>query len=396
MLTVMGTDDKGVKTVSTLRDLRVARGWSQGRLLLAMEARAATDNVSLASRPSLKVALSRWENGHQRPDGVHRQLLAHVFGVPLSDLGFSYPADATSSVGRLCKVTPEVISYYDSVFGQYVLADQLLGPQHVRDVVVAQLKQLDSTRAQATGAMSVDLLRLTVRYAELVGWLSQDSGDLTAAERWTRLATDRATMLGEPDLSAYVAVRRSVIASEDGRVQDAVDFAALAQRTAAALPPTTQALAHRQVAVASALAQDEKMSRRAIDLAMVAVTDDSPDPLDPGHYCSRSYVHMEAAQALSHVGAHEDALAHLTEAVEAWPQGQPRDRALCLARTADLRARTGDIEEACRVAHQALTEHEAAPSARTGRTLRGLRNRLVPHRRNHMARDAMDSLAAVG
>ncbi|QGN49243.1 hypothetical protein GKC29_22090 [Micromonospora sp. WMMC415] len=63
-----------------LKELRAARGWTQAKVLVLLEAAAARRKVSLPARASLKAMLSRWENGaptsafyaHLRP-GLRRQ-----------------------------------------------------------------------------------------------------------------------------------------------------------------------------------------------------------------------------------------------------------------------------------------------------------------------------------
>ncbi|WP_380163780.1 helix-turn-helix domain-containing protein [Jannaschia sp. R86511] len=349
--------------------------------------------MTLASDASLKVALSRWENGHQIPDGTNRRLLADALGVPVADLGFDDPAPQPFAPKRL--VGPDLVAYYESAFRLHVTADQVVGPADVRPVVMAQVKALEEARRSASGATAQRLLRASARYLELAGWLAQDSGDLKLAERLTARSGDQANVLGDDDFATYVTVRRAAIVSDAGRAQDALDLAQLAQRRAVGLPGATRALAGRQVALAAAQVEDTAATARAIDQALAAVRE--PTPADhPGHYCSPSYVHMEAAQALRVLGRSPDAIEHLVAALDAWPYHQERDQALCLARLADTHACLDAVDEACNAATASMAIHAAAPSARTARTLRRVRNRLSTHRRDPSVQPLLLRLAAVG
>ena len=70
-----------------LREVRIARGWSQGRLIFAMRQEGASRGLSLASPASLKTQISRWENGHCQPDAMYRNVLAAVYGLSQERLG---------------------------------------------------------------------------------------------------------------------------------------------------------------------------------------------------------------------------------------------------------------------------------------------------------------------
>ncbi|MGJ7442509.1 helix-turn-helix domain-containing protein [Aquipuribacter sp. MA13-6] len=376
-----------------LSALRRERGWSQSRLLYAVRERAESRGMTLASAASLKVALSRWENGHQIPDGTHRRLLADALGVPAADLGFDDPAPQPFVPKRV--VGPDLVAYYEAAFRLHVTADQVVGPADVRPVVMAQVKALEQARRSASGETAQRLLKASARYLELAGWLAQDTGDLGLAERLTARAGDQANALGDEDFATYVTVRRAAIVGEANRAQDALDLAQLAHRRAAGLPGATRALAGRQVALAAAQSADTAATSRAIDQALAAVRE--PMPADhPGHYCSPSYVHMEAAQALRVLGRSADAVEHLVTALDAWPHHQERDQALCLARLADTHACLDAVDEACTAATSSIAIHAVAPSARTARTLRRVRNRLSAHRRDPSVQPVLLSLSAVG
>jgi transcriptional regulator with XRE-family HTH domain/predicted kinase len=76
---------------------RAARGWTQGQLLCAMRVRARLDGHELPDGPTLRVMLSRWENGHHHPAPFYRRLIAEALDMTEADLGFPLPSPGRSA-----------------------------------------------------------------------------------------------------------------------------------------------------------------------------------------------------------------------------------------------------------------------------------------------------------
>ena len=74
--------------MNDLKRARVDRGWSQSRLIAAMEAEARRMRRPIAEPASLKTQLSRWENGHHTPDSFYQELFERVYAKTASQLGF--------------------------------------------------------------------------------------------------------------------------------------------------------------------------------------------------------------------------------------------------------------------------------------------------------------------
>ncbi len=72
------SDADAILLGALIRDLRLANGWSQGRLVAALEA---ASGVSLA-----REYVSRWENGKRSPGRFWLRHLATVLQVPLTVL----------------------------------------------------------------------------------------------------------------------------------------------------------------------------------------------------------------------------------------------------------------------------------------------------------------------
>lgn len=67
---------------------RVARGWSQDKAVRALVLLADNWGWQVASEPSLKVQLSRWEHGGSRPNETYRVLLCSLYRSTPKELGF--------------------------------------------------------------------------------------------------------------------------------------------------------------------------------------------------------------------------------------------------------------------------------------------------------------------
>ncbi|MEP7036004.1 MAG: hypothetical protein ABI934_10485, partial [Actinomycetota bacterium] len=81
--------EKRLPMNSRLRQARAGRGWSQTRLIHAMQQQAVALDIRLATPASLKTQISRWENGHCQPDEVYRQVFRALYGQTDDQLGFA-------------------------------------------------------------------------------------------------------------------------------------------------------------------------------------------------------------------------------------------------------------------------------------------------------------------
>ncbi|QFR00314.1 XRE family transcriptional regulator [Streptomyces phaeolivaceus] len=74
--------------------VRVARGWSQEKVVRALTLLAENWGWQIASESSLKVQLSRWEHDVTRPGETYRVLLCAVYRATPDELGFNRPRPA--------------------------------------------------------------------------------------------------------------------------------------------------------------------------------------------------------------------------------------------------------------------------------------------------------------
>ena len=102
---------------------------------------------------------------------------------------------------------------------------------------------------------------------------------------------------------------------------------------------------------------------------------------------------MEAANCWLQQGQTANAIPIFELGLVDWPNGQERDRGLCLSRLATAHAVAGDVEAASAVGQQALTVIRTAHSARTLDQLRQLRIQLAPSRTVGAVADLDDAFA---
>ena len=74
---------------SPLTQARKDRKWSQARLIAQLRLAARADGTTLPEDSTLRVTLSRWENGQHRPQEVYIKLLCDALEVTPADLGFT-------------------------------------------------------------------------------------------------------------------------------------------------------------------------------------------------------------------------------------------------------------------------------------------------------------------
>ena len=363
---------------SPITSARRDRGWSQARLLYQLRVAGHAAGINLPDDDKLRVTLSGWENGRHRPSKVYLGLLCDALEVSEADLGFAGRSSTPPPAG----VGAEAVAYLDSILRLHIQADQIMGSQLLIDVVREQARQAQRWAHDVRGPVREPMLRTVSRFAEFSGWVHQDQGDFAAADEWTRDSVDMAQALGDARLVAYGLMRRSNVATESGRPTDGLHLADAALRQHHPPDPRLTALSLRQKASAHAMLGEVADCRSTVDRGSDAAAAGTTAAEADTAYCTVPYMAMEGGQAMLTAGDSTTAVQLLSTAVDQWPARQDRDRGLCLARLAHAYLDTREPEAACTVAHEAIASLAEARSARTERTLRRLRGRLLPFR-NH-------------
>lgn len=384
-----------------IRQARDARGWTSAQLNLELRRAAGQLQVTTASEASLRVMISRWENGKEVPDTSYRLLLQKAFKLPAEALGFDDERVTEISLTPLAALvhrgasrlqfSDDARGYFRGQFVEHVRMDNLAGPGLVIETVLIQYRQL-RTLAERSPA---ETLQLAANFAELAGWLHQDSGDLSLALKYADESVDLAEATGKVDLLAYTLMRKSNVLSAVGDHQRAILTARRALAMAERSVPHLAAVCLRQVALANSHLGHEIAARTALDRALELATPTVEINNELSSYCTTSYVQMEGASCLLVLGHPESAVKLCTDALFTWPVEIVRDKAVCFARLAIGYLDLHQLDDACESAMLAIHHVQATPSARTLHLLQLIGRRVLPFKQAQAVRQFRQALATV-
>ncbi|MGI5190348.1 helix-turn-helix domain-containing protein [Promicromonospora sp. CA-289599] len=250
---------------------------------------------------------------------------------------------------------------------QYSTTDNMTGPAPMLPLAEAQATFINSLLADA-GPSRKQLLYVGARFAEFIGWLNQDSGNIRSAMAWSNRALDMATETKRPGLISYVLMRKSNIAFDAGRPDLVLELARAAVEVPGELTSRMRALAARQEAHAHALFGDQDACARALDRAFELAAVPAQER-DIARYCTPSYIEMEAAHCWVELGKPEKALGALQQGLAEWRPEFRRDLGLGLARFAVAHARTGQADDALDIATESIRIVSETGSVRTAKQL---------------------------
>lgn len=381
---------------------RKRRGWSSAQLNEELHAAAKRLGLKAATPTSLRVEISYWENGHRPPDTTNQLLLQEAFGLSAEALGFedtagdALPGSALRSrfdahKGRQIEISDAVLSYFAQQLRGHARADNVAGPGFVMATADLQLRQLEDLAHH--GPREVGLL--AARYAEFMGWLLQDSGEDTAALRYTDRAVELAEAAGDLPVTTYNLMRKSCVLTSVREWSRALLVAQKAVNLAERDAPDLLPVCLRQYALVQSYRRDEYAAKTALQRALELTEPEIGTVNELAPYCTTSYVQMEAALCLLALDNPAAAATACDSALERWPAGLVRDQSLCLARLAVARCQLRHVDEACDAAQRAIELVKAAPSARAIHMLRLTTHKLQPFKDTRGVSELTQALANV-
>ena len=249
------------------------------------------------------------------------------------------------------------------------------------------------------------LLTIVADLAQLLGWLSFDSGRCGAAERYLLLSLGVCRALGAGDRAANAIGMLSYVSAFAGHGQQAVRLAEAAAREGAKGDPILRArLLGREATAAAAdgdLARFRRQSHAAASLLQDHVTRDAPPFL---YYLTPNQLQAEAGQALVVLAQRAtagrgrllaEAAETLSGAVTAMAApgltgtgpAYPRSVLLHTSFLARARLLRSDLEEAVAATRTGLGLLEQVQSPRARGYLRGLRPALARRSRSPLVRE---------
>jgi hypothetical protein len=209
----------------------------------------------------------------------------------------------------------------DELIATYTKTDNVLGPRHVLHVASQHVVHLEPMLHRVQGSLRNEGLRLAARFAEMAVWLSQDDGNLAAAQYWTERALDLLEESADAEQRAYVLMRKSAIAAERLEYGRSRSLAAAACRGSRSRSPDPTGLRtrFRQRAISHALVRHEQESERFAEEALEVNTGE--DKSDSYSYCTPAYVAMESGVSAYHLRKLDVAAARLSAAAGLGPMG---------------------------------------------------------------------------
>ncbi|MGH3912096.1 MAG: hypothetical protein ACRDTC_01590 [Pseudonocardiaceae bacterium] len=259
--------------------------------------------------------------------------------------------------------------------------DNFFGPVRVINAVHQQIEIMQHLRQGWRGEDRQRLLQVQTQYAELLGWLYQDSGDFPTSHHWVDRSLEWSHMARDSQSTAYILARQSHLAANMGNPADAID-AAEAAKAIARPNTTTAALAMTFAGQGHALWGDADSSSRSYDQARELLLSCEPDHESGYSLCfngfNEGYLDVYRARSLAVLGRFLPAAEVFHKAIEGLPEGYWRDRGVYLAWQARAYAGAREAEQAADLGLQALRVACQTGSARIITELARLDDSLAP------------------
>ncbi len=395
----------------------------------------------------MKRRIASWENGHSTPDDFYGPLLCDAFAASAAELGLShsqlkdnalldaaYPAspdDAIQTVGQLWRadlnqydplltaepsepawneaslrwlVAPEPgvprqrtegsrvslcdVAAIKATADMFAQLDDQFGGDHARHAVIQYLSN-DVTpllRGRYTEQVGRALFSTVAEATLLAGWMSYDACHHGLAQRYFLQALRLAQDANDRRLAGSILSAMSHQATFLGRYTQAATLARAAlMGISPVATPTLRAQFHAMEARALARTGDVAGCEAALSAATKALesrnNEDEPEWIS---YFDDAELAAEAAHCFRDVNSARRAVVHAENAMSG---SHVRSDFFATMVLADAHLRAGDVEEACRVALDALDLGEQLKSARCISYLAEFRRNLSASGQSNAARD---------
>ncbi|MBV9310606.1 MAG: hypothetical protein JOZ73_07235, partial [Solirubrobacterales bacterium] len=319
-------DGSGV--ISRQEGMQLARallawtGWSQQQLASAL--RKVAQEQSLPTPGADRFTVNRWVTGRQRPTAFYVRLLLDLMTRLRSsatlDPEFADRLDRIEGKSLLLRLMSEhsqaveapsdrgprialafkdpsrrnaAREYLSSVLLQLIVGDWMFGARYGQPAVAGLFDLTQALLPVASATDDAQLLRLTIRYTELAGWLHQDRGNVHAATSWTAKALELATRYRDDVMTSYILSRKSMHAASRRDARLTLELARSAQEPPH-LPPRVRAVSLVMEAYGRGLLGDADSCLRGFDRASDVIDSVSDVDGDDGdavaRYCTLSFV----------------------------------------------------------------------------------------------------------
>lgn len=279
--------------------------------------------------------------------------------------------------------------------------DDAYGGGHARQALIRYLEseaepmlrgRYGETIGRALFGSCADLTRLA-------GWTSFDIGAHGLAQRYFVQALRLSQAAGDRLLGGFVLVTMSRQAVHLGHGREAVQLARVAQQgVGASAPPAFQALLHAAEARGHAIMADARACTAALVRAERALQAARPADELPSwaRFFDEAQLSDEFAHCYRDLQQWRNAAQHAERSLRLRAPGYARARVFTRTVLAAARLGTGEVEEACAAASEALRQAGEMRSTLAVEALRDFARRLAPYRGNGAARAFEDAARAGG
>jgi transcriptional regulator with XRE-family HTH domain len=328
---------------------------------------------------------------------MQRRALLKLIGLATAT-GFVTAASETDAP-QSGKPTPETTHDLDHLADRYQALYRSTPPAVLMTPVVAHLDIVrDLLRQGRPASTRRALLANRARVAILAGRLAFfDCGDAMSGRGYFNLALESARGAGDPLQGAAALAHMASIPAADQGYGAALDYLRAASDHVAMRPD------NRVASWLCGIESEIQTNAGSHTAALVAIDQARDNLAKPGlnadlpwfDYFDETRLSGCAGYATLHAGRYEESHAALTMALEQLPNGAIKQRAVFLADVATVHLASGNLDEACRVAGDAVEQLHQAEYASGLTRLRRFRASVQQWSDSAPVRDLDERLAAI-
>ncbi|MEW1816625.1 transcriptional regulator [Streptomyces diastaticus] len=307
-----------------------------------------------------------------------------ITGAALTGLAASW-ADAPSAMAAALdgdRVTDTMVSSIEQRISTLRTLDDQLGGARLLEQARGDLALVTGLLGggRCTDEVRLRLYALAARVSHLTGWMAYDAGLRSAGQRYYVGALRSARTADDDAFGSFILAEMGVHVSEAGRTAERVDLISTAINNAPrSLSPCTRSFLYLHKAEALSRDGDHREAgtalNRATSLWERRVTGDNPDWLD---WFGEAQLRSTEGKVLLRSGQVERATSSLETSVT---RAAPRDKAVRSSRLAEARLAGGDLEGALDAANYgAELLEDSVSSVRALNRLKEFSTRLEPHK----------------
>lgn len=338
---------------------RKARSMTQTQVIDELVRRAGAAGLNIASRQSLKMLLSSYENGRREVNEPYRMLFRAIFGLTDDELfGAAEPelsqeeaeyaalAQRIASARRVDAGTAEMLAHQTN----YLRAmDCKAGAASLVDQMAAHLTTVQEALSHAIlPSVRRPLASVLADAAALAAWQALDVGAINRAWQYHETARYAALEARNPVLLTHAMAQQAFVLVDVGEVSSAVELVRESRREAGtAVPPRFQAWLRAAEAEVLAAAGDHQGTSKGFDEAteLIPAGPEAVEPEMPFIVLNGAHLARWRGNALARLGS-ADAITDLYAALNAGGTVSDRAEASLRCDLAQAHLQRGEHDEA--------------------------------------------------